>query len=192
VAKTDQQMKSDGESRRATRITPRTSLNPRDVRAAIRAGAMDGKRNIPDAESLTPWPTPVMLGLLAESQATLHVIEAECHEALAAPRIRLAVLTHRADQARKRYGSPSPTGSGEDDLARELANAERAQAAAEVRLSTVQNVYGERRDAVIAAAQERLATYWGANLAARRDDARLLLAELRLPDANHQDGDGDE
>jgi hypothetical protein len=126
-----------------------------------------------------------MEALLAEGQSALHTLAANLQEDLVVPRIRLALARQRVERTAKRFdeaGSNDAASDVDDNRAREMATADAAMAAAEVRQAKVQDVYWQRVGEVRAATKARLHAYWAWNLAARSEASRLLVAGLDLPE----------
>lgn len=177
----------DWEDDQALAPCPGLHLSKREQRRLECVGGDDGHRNMPDAETLGPWPTPTMVRLLAEGRAARRLINAEHHERVAELRVRIAVASQKAIQARKRTDSHDSRG-GEVLLAdADVGKAEASVTAAEVRLATVESAWRERVAANTALTDVRLAAYWTANLGVRDPSSRLLLEQLELPGGDHCD-----
>lgn len=126
-----------------------------------------------------------MEALLAEGRSALHTLAANLQEDLVVPRIRLALARQRVDRATKRLDDADSDDAArdvDDSRVRDVATADAAMAAAEVRLAKVQDVYWQRVGEVRAATRARLHVYWAWNLAARSEAGRLLVAGLDLPE----------
>ena len=167
--------RSDGEEVRA-----RLAHNPRRL---AHVGRVDGRRNVPDADSLRPWPTPAMGALLDEGRVQLLRLDRRFREEIEVPTIRLALARQKVAYETKRAEQHDlldrPATAESTD--RSLSTVHAMQSAAEVRLATVQEMHRRHAQQVVAETNARLKGYWGANLAARPEVGRLILSDLELP-----------
>lgn len=158
----------------------RFSHGPRQL---ARIGRVDGRRNVPDAETLRPWPTPAMGALLDEGRVELLRMARRFQEDVEVPTIRLALARQRVAYETKRAEQHDPLDrlAGPETTDRSVITVHAMQSAAEVRLETIEEVHRRHAQQVMAETNARLKAYWGANLAARPEVGRLILSDLELP-----------
>lgn len=126
-----------------------------------------------------------MAALLAEGQGALHALAANLQEDFgrAQDQARPRPPEGRADTKRlDDADSNDGIENLDDSRVRDMATADAAMAAAEVRQAKVQDVYWQRVGEIRAETKARLHVYWAWNLAARSEAGRLLVAGLDLPE----------